>query len=944
MIERLRGMEARQSSAILGGLGGLALFLVLEVAEVLRTLGVRYLWVPVGIAIGAALGWALAGIANPMLRRQVGAGAGGVVGLIVGAMVFRAYRPEFDATGLLAGVVVGTLLFGTVGAMRGRSAVHSAILGAAFGWVMGAFGLADINPLANQLWAIVAAAVPGALLGLWVAWRPMTDLLEVDGDPSLIVADDADELLAASAVSGGQTPRLWVFAAPAVAMLAAALLIMALGSAEADNVIDKIVTTLINVFIAVSASAGLWVGANLLFKQASVNWQRFLAVAFGVSGFLLFFVLDGNRILRVLGPRQAVADGIDSLVNIWPPLTMAIVLGLFGLLVGKAFAVYQGTPALMVPVAAGFAVLGLTIGLTRTDEVAGEFFTRILWWPIIGGLLSAAFGWILGAESDANRRRLIGLAGGIGLGALIGSSTFRAFRPQFEIVPLIVYTAIGAIIFSIPSIMRGRGLPKTAILGAALGWLVGAFGVPAFDPRASQLWAIVATIVPAALIGLWIGWRPLADLPGRTKVDERARSWIFLAPALSFILITLVIPAIRTMLLSVKDARSEAYVGLGNYGQIFGNELNEESFDFEGFSNVLTSRLTFIGVPLLLLGAIVGVLLGRRNGYGYQVSGVSATPVGLGIVALAFAIFTTARGTIINNLWWVFTVTLTSACLGLAIAVLADRGRFERVAKAIIFMPMAISFVGASIIWRAVYTARDISKPQTGVLNALWVGLGRLSTGSGLPTLIISVLLVALLLAIAAFVVNNIRQGKSEGVAPALTVGALLGWFTYRFIGSGVGGFEFRSTGEQVPNTIFFVQESPFNSFWLMVILIWIQTGFAMVILSAAIKAVPTEFLEAARVDGATESQIFWRITLPQIFPTLGVVVTTTIVVVMKVFDIVKVITNGQFETQVLANQMFSEAFSFRDRGVGSALAIVLFLSVLPVMFYNIRQMQKAQA
>ena len=95
MIERLRGMEARQSSAILGGLGGLALFLVLEVAEVLRTLGVRYLWVPVGIAIGAALGWALAGIANTMLRRQVGAGAGGVVGLIVGAMVFRAYRPLF---------------------------------------------------------------------------------------------------------------------------------------------------------------------------------------------------------------------------------------------------------------------------------------------------------------------------------------------------------------------------------------------------------------------------------------------------------------------------------------------------------------------------------------------------------------------------------------------------------------------------------------------------------------------------------------------------------------------------------------------------------------------------------------------------------------------------------------------------------------------------------
>lgn len=937
-------MGARQSSAVLGGFGGFLLFGALELAEVLRTLGVRYIWVLIGAAIGAALGWVLAGIENTMLRRQVGAGAGAAAGLLVGSMVFRAFRPEFDATSLLAGVVVGTLLFGTIGALKGRSAEHTAILGAAFGWVIGAFGLSPINPLTGQLWAIVAAAVPGALLGLWAAWRPVSDLLESDADPSLSVADDADELLAEAASAGGQTPRLWVFAAPAAVMLVASILLMGLGSAEADSVIDKIVSTLINVFIAVSASAGLWVGANLLFKEATENWRRFTAISFGVSGFLLFFILDGNRILRELGPRGAVADAVDSLVNIWPPLTMAIALGLFGLLAGKAFAVYKGSPAIMVPVALGFAVLGLTIGLTRTDEVAGEFFTRILWWPIIGGLICGALGWIIGGEADVNKRRLIGLASGIGLGALIGASTFRAFRPEFEIVPLIVYTLVGAALFSLPSLFKGRGLTRTALLGAGLGWIVGAFGAPAFDPLGSQPWAIIATIVPAALIGLWIGWRPLPDLPGRTRVDERARSWIFLAPALSFIAITLVTPAVRTMLLSIKDARSEAYVGLGNYGQIFGNELNEDSFDFENIGDMFTSMLTLIGVPLLLLGLIVGVLLGRRNGYSYQVSGISATPIGLGIVALAFAFFTTARGTIINNLWWVFTVTATSACLGLAIAVLADRGRFERVAKAIIFMPMAISFVGASIIWRAVYTARDVSKPQTGVLNAAWVGLGRLSTGSGLPTLIVSIVLVAVLLGIIAFILRTLQQGKLEGLAPALTAAALLGWFTYRFIGPGVGGFTFRSNGDQVANTIFFVQESPFNSFWLMIILIWIQTGFAMVILSAAIKAVPTEFLEAARVDGATESQIFWRITLPQVLPTLGVVVTTTIVVVMKVFDIVKVITNGQFETQVLANQMFSEAFSFRDYGVGSALAIVLFLSVLPVMIYNIRQMQKAQA
>ena len=126
-----------------------------------------------------------------------------------------------------------------------------------------------------------------------------------------------------------------------------------------------------------------------------------------------------------------------------------------------------------------------------------------------------------------------------------------------------------------------------------------------------------------------------------------------------------------------------------------------------------------------------------------------------------------------------------------------------------------------------------------------------------------------------------------------------------------------------------------------MVILIWIQVGFSMVILSAAIKAVPTDLIEAAKIDGATDSQVFWRVTLPQIATTIGVVVTTLIVLVMKVYDIVKVVTNGQFGTQVLANDMFQQAFNFFDVGRGAALAMLIFLSVLPVMYYNIRRMQK---
>jgi alpha-glucoside transport system permease protein len=126
-------------------------------------------------------------------------------------------------------------------------------------------------------------------------------------------------------------------------------------------------------------------------------------------------------------------------------------------------------------------------------------------------------------------------------------------------------------------------------------------------------------------------------------------------------------------------------------------------------------------------------------------------------------------------------------------------------------------------------------------------------------------------------------------------------------------------------------------------VLIWIQTGFAMVILSAAIKAVPNEFIEAASVDGATESQIFWRVTLPQIAPTIGVVTTTIMVLVMKVFDIVKVMTNGQFGTQVLANDMFTKAFSNFNQGLGAALAVLIFVLILPIMVLNVRRMQQAE-
>jgi alpha-glucoside transport system permease protein len=129
-----------------------------------------------------------------------------------------------------------------------------------------------------------------------------------------------------------------------------------------------------------------------------------------------------------------------------------------------------------------------------------------------------------------------------------------------------------------------------------------------------------------------------------------------------------------------------------------------------------------------------------------------------------------------------------------------------------------------------------------------------------------------------------------------------------------------------------------------MFILIWIQTGFAMVILSAAIKAVPEELLEAARLDGATESQQFFNVTLPQILPTVGVVLTTILVAVAKVFDIVRVSTGGNFGTDVLAHDFVTVSFQFLNRGVGSAIAVVILLIVAPVLIFNVYQMQKAES
>ena len=223
----------------------------------------------------------------------------------------------------------------------------------------------------------------------------------------------------------------------------------------------------------------------------------------------------------------------------------------------------------------------------------------------------------------------------------------------------------------------------------------------------------------------------------------------------------------------------------------------------------------------------------------------------------------------VNNILWLLVGVTGSVGLGLLIAGLMDRVKYESFAKIFVFLPLAISLVGASVIWRFVYAWRPPGQAQYGLLNAIVEGLGL------------------------------------EPIA----------WY-------------------QTP-------DFRISTFALIVILIWLQTGFAMVVLSAAIKGVPTEIIEAAGLDGATERQKFTNVVVPMIRGSLIMVIITTSIVVLKVFDIVYVMTGGKFNTDVVANQMYVQAFQFFDYGRASVLAVVLFLAVLPLALINVRNIRK---
>lgn len=218
-----------------------------------------------------------------------------------------------------------------------------------------------------------------------------------------------------------------------------------------------------------------------------------------------------------------------------------------------------------------------------------------------------------------------------------------------------------------------------------------------------------------------------------------------------------------------------------------------------------------------------------------------------------------------NNVLWAVLLPLIVVVVGLAMAVLADRVRYEVVVRTIIFLPMAISSVAAGVIWRLVY---DID-PDVGTLNAF---------------------------------ISLFGQGP-------------VAWLS----------------------------TMPWNNLALIIVGAWMMTGLAMVILSAAVKGIPAELLEAARLDGATEVRVFRNVTLPLLQPTIAVVATTVIIFALKTFDVVYVMTNGNYDTNVIANQMYSELFSYGQQARAAAMATVLFAATVPIMIINIRRFRQQE-
>ena len=299
-----------------------------------------------------------------------------------------------------------------------------------------------------------------------------------------------------------------------------------------------------------------------------------------------------------------------------------------------------------------------------------------------------------------------------------------------------------------------------------------------------------------------------------------------------------------------------------------------------------------------------------------------------------------------NNMLWLVVVPAASTAFGLLVAQLTDRISWGNIAKSLIFMPMAISFVGASVIFKLIYDTGPADVGQIGILNAVWMqfegGLGSILILKVLPA-VLFLSSAGVFAYIAWTLIRPLFAGSGSNPAFGIKlVRAILGILAAVLaVMSVISIFDVVTTSLEYGQPQTWLTLPFYNNFFLMVVLIWIQTGFAMVILSAALRGIPEETIEAAIIDGANPFQIFFQIKVPQIMPTIVVVWTTITLTVLKVFDIVFAMTNGQWETQVLASYMYDKLFRANDWGVGSASAIVIMLLVTPILVWNVYNARK---
>lgn len=356
------------------------------------------------------------------------------------------------------------------------------------------------------------------------------------------------------------------------------------------------------------------------------------------------------------------------------------------------------------------------------------------------------------------------------------------------------------------------------------------------------------TIVVAVAIALWLGLRILRD---PTAFAGLGPNWS-----------------------KVVQAVSAIALGVGGIWGLF--------FATNSIVEALPGRATtFLRPYVFVLPAIavVGLYLIYPTA-GTVVESFTAVPEGADALTNYREAFTNEEVLLAlrNNLIWLLVAPAASVVIGLAFAALVDRIKWEALAKSFVFMPLAVSFVGASVIWKFVYAWKPPGQPQIGILNAIWVAVG------------------------GVFV----QWGWLEVVEP-------VAW----------------------------LQEIPWNTFALIAIMIWLQVGFAMVVLSAAIKGVPHELTEAARIDGASELQNFFKVTIPSIRGSILTVFTTIAIAVLKVFDIIFVTTGGNFDTSVVAVRMYQEMFRFRNFGQATTMAVILLIAVVPIMVVNIRNLRR---